>query len=667
MAVFKKEGNRLIRMSGTEILWIESWGTGLRIRVTRLAQMPQEDWALLEKNSSSAKIEINENEACIINGDITAKINKEGWLSFYNAKGEILLEEYYRNRNNLERYCVPLGIGARELKPVVGRSDYRLTARFEAKDGEHIWGMGQYQDGLLDKKGASLELAHRNSQASIPFYVSSKGYGFLWNNPAVGRAVFAENITEWYAEGSDKMDYWITAGDTPQEIIHRYANVTGKTPMMPEYGMGFWQSKLRYRTQEELLNVAREHKKRGLPLDVIVVDFFHWPLQGDWKFDLENFPDPEGMVRELKEMGIELMVSIWPTVDHRSENFWPMNEQGLLLGFDRGNNVNMTWMGDTVFYDATHPEAQKYVWQKVKQNYFDKGIKIFWLDEAEPEGIYDFDLYRYHLGPAQKVTAIYPNLYAKGFYDGMKEAGIKNPLNLVRCGWAGIQRYGALLWSGDIYSNFRSFREQIAAGLSMAMAGIPWWTSDIGGFIGGHPADPDFRELMIRWFQFGCFSPVFRLHGERFPMLPVEVEYKGGVRQFSSGQDNEVWSYGEDNFEIMKKYILKRERLRPYIRSLMKEAHEKGDPVIRPMIYEFPNDKNCSKLADQYMFGPDLLVAPIVELNARQRSVYLPAGADWTCCNTAAEFKGGQTIFAAAPLDVIPLFARNGAKLPVNE
>jgi len=678
MAVYKSEGNRLIRQSGTEILWIEGWGEGLRVRATRLAQMPDEDWALLEENkvkTNSVKINISpaHDGASITNGKITAKSNKEGWLSFYNSRGELLLEEYYRNRNDLMRYCVPLGISARELKPVVGRSDYQLTLRFEANQGEHIWGMGQYQDGLIDKKGASLELAHRNSQASIPFYVSTRGgaakatYGFLWNNPAVGRAVFAENITEWYAECTDKMDYWICADDTPAEILRSYADVTGKTPMMPEYGMGFWQCKLRYQTQEEILKIAREHKKRGLPMDVIVVDFFHWPLQGDWKFDLDYFPDPDAMVRELKSMGIELMVSVWPTVDHRSENFWAMAEGGLLLGFDRGNNVNMTWMGNTVFYDATHPEARKFVWKKAKENYLNKGIKIFWLDEAEPEGIYDFDLYRYHLGPAQKVTGIYPNLYAKGFYDGMKEEGIENPLNLVRCGWAGIQRYGALLWSGDVYSNYRSFREQIAAGLSMAMSGVPWWTSDIGGFIGGVPDDPDFQDLLIRWFQFGCFSPVFRLHGERYPFKKLDIEFKNNIKQFGSGQDNEVWSYGEENFQIMKKFILMRERLRPYIRSIMKTAHEKGDPVIRPMIYDFPQDQNCVKLSDQYMFGPDLLAAPVVTLNARKRDVYLPEGAGWTCCETGNEYKGGQTVSVNAPIDVIPLFAKNGAKLPIKE
>ena len=668
MATLTAENGKLVRRKGTETLWIEPWGAGLRVRATRLPVMPDEDRALLpfsEITTGKADIKVESEAASITYGEIVAKINREGWVSFHKADGEALLEEYYRNRDDLSRYCVPLGLHARELKPVMGRSDYVLTTRFEAREGEHIWGMGQYQDGMLDKKGASLELAHRNSQASIPFYVSSCGYGFLWNNPSVGKVIFAENITEWRAECTDLMDYWIVPGDTPKDIVRKYADVTGKAPMMPEYGMGFWQCKLRYTSQEELMGVAREYKKRNLPLNVIVADFFHWTMQGDWRFDPIDWPDPDAMVRELKEMGVELMVSIWPTVDHRSENFWPMAEKGLLLGFDRGVGVNMTWMGDTIFYDATHPEARQYVWERAKENYFDKGIKIFWLDEAEPEFVYDFDLYRYHLGPAQKVSLLYPNMFAKGFYDGMKSEGIENPLNLVRCGWAGVQRYGALLWSGDIYSNFRSFREQVATGLSMAMSGIPWWTSDIGGFFGGEPDDPAFQELVIRWFQFGCFSPVFRLHGERFPMKPIEEEYRGGIRQFSSGQDNEVWSYGDDNFEIMKKYILMRERLRPYIRDLMKNSHETGDPVIRPMFYEFPNDEKCAKLVDQYMFGADLLVAPIMTAGATSREVYLPCGASWKCCNTGQEHSGGQTITADAPIDIIPLFTRDGVNLPI--
>ena len=267
---------------------------------------------------------------------------------------------------------------------------------------------------------------------------------------------------------------------------------------MPDYAMGFWQCKLRYQTQEELLNVAREYKRRGLPISVIVVDFFHWTMQGEWKFDPEYWPDPDAMIKELKDMGIELMVSIWPTVDHRSENYEEMVEMGYLIRTERGHRIAMDFHGNTAHFDATNPAAREYVWDKIKKNYYDKGIKIFWLDEAEPEyTYYDFDLYRYHLGPNVQIGNIYPLMYARTFFDGMKSAGQENIINLLRCAWAGSQRYGALVWSGDIHSSFESMRNQLAAGLNMGIAGIPWWTTDIGGFHGGYPDDPEFRELHV--------------------------------------------------------------------------------------------------------------------------------------------------------------------------
>ncbi len=413
-----------------------------------------------------------------------------------------MLQEYWRNRNRIDRYCVPIRIDARELKAIPGTTDYELTMRFEANDNEKIFGMGQYQEAHLDKKGSVLELAHRNSQASVPFYVSSLGYGFLWNNPAIGNAIFGNNKTEWTAKSTKKADYFITVSDKPEEILRAYTEATGRAPMMPEYGMGFWQCKLRYRTQEELLNVVREHKKRGLPMDVIVSDFFHWTKQGEFKFDPVDWPDPEAMVKELKDLGVELMVSVWPTIDSSSENFGEMAQRGLLVRSDRGCNIHMNWMGETIFFDATNPDAQEFVWDRCKENYFDKGIKIFWLDEAEPEyGPYDFDVYRYFAGPALQTSNLYPKMYAKGFYDGMKKEGMDKILNLVRCAWAGSQKYGALVWSGDVHSSFRALREQLQAGLSMGLAGIPWWTTDIGGFLGGDINDEGFRELLVRWFE----------------------------------------------------------------------------------------------------------------------------------------------------------------------
>ncbi len=552
------------------------------------------------------------------------------------------------------------------MKPVTGTSDYALTMRFEAYEDEKIFGMGQYQEKVLDKKGAALELAHRNCQASVPFMLSSRGYGFLWNNPAVGTVTFGTNRTEWTARSTRKLDYFITAGRTPAQIEEQYANAAGKAPMMPEYGMGFWQCKLRYRTQEELLSVAREYKRRGVPVDVIVIDFFHWTKQGDFKFEPRDWPDPEAMISELKELGMELMVSVWPTIDSRSENYPEMASSGYLISADRGMNINMNWMGETVFFDATHPEARDYVWQVCKKNYYDKGVRIFWLDEAEPEyGPYDFDLYRYHQGPALQCTNIYPAMYAKGYFDGMTAEGQKNICNLVRSAWAGSQRYGALVWSGDISSTFRAMKEQLQIGLNMGIAGIPWWTTDIGGFLGGFVEDKNFHELLLRWFAFGVFSPVFRLHGERVPYIKLEQAVIDGVAQMSSGSSNEIWSYGEENYEIMKNYIFMRERLRPYIRECMKEAHIKGTPVMRTMFYEFPEDAQCWNTGSQYMFGPDILVAPVFEPGQRSREVYLPEKQAWKNAKTGEVLEGGQTVTVDAPLNEIPLFVRAEKHYPI--
>ena len=664
---FEQKGDALCYRYQAERLFIEPWGeNSLRVRSMKSAEMDKEDWALLPPaKACQPKIVVREDGGEITNGKIKAEINLIGKLSFYNQKGELLLEEYVRNRKDMfGDTCSSLEVEAREFKPIIG-GDYRLTVRFVSGQKEKIYGMGQYQQPYLDLKGADLELAHRNSQASVPFMISSLGYGFLWNNPAVGRVNFGKNITTWEAYSTKKLDYWITAGDTPAEIEESYANAAGKVPMMPDYAMGFWQCKLRYQTQEELLEVAREYKRRNLPISVIVVDFFHWPLQGEWKFDPTYWPNPDAMIAELKEMGIELMVSIWPTVDYRSENFKEMDDKGLLIRVESGYPISMDFMGNTLHYDATNPEAREYVWQKAKQNYYEKGIKVFWLDEAEPEyTVYDFENYRYHLGPDVQVGNIYPVMYAKAFFDGMKAEGQENIINLLRCAWAGSQRYGALVWSGDIKSSFPSMKNQVAAGLNMGLAGIPWWTTDIGGFFGANVKDPEFHELLIRWFQYGCFCPVMRLHGYRWPLQPQQGTTGGA--ECVSGAPNEVWSYTTQVYDILSEYLRMRERLRPYVTKRMQEAHEKGTPVMRPMFYDFPDDPICWEVETQYLFGPDILVVPITDAGCRTIEVYLPAGASWTNAWSGEKFQGGQWITADAPIEQIPLFARDGFDIPVH-
>ncbi len=666
LGYFSEKGGTLTYRYDAERVIIEPWGeNSLRVRASKEPEMPGELWAL-EGNpkQTDAVIAIEDYSASITNGKIKAVINNIGKITFWNSKGEKLLEEYVRNRRDMFAATTSsLEVEAREFKPIIG-GDYQLTMRFEGNPGEKIYGMGQYQQDFLDVKGAELELAHRNSQASVPFYISSLGYGFLWNNPAIGKVNFNKNITSWEALSTKKLDYWITAGDTPAEIEHAYADAAGKVPMMPEYGLGFWQCKLRYQTQEELLEVAREYKRREIPIDVIVVDFFHWPKQGDWRFDPTYWPDPDAMIRELKEMGIELMVSVWPMVDYNSENFEEMLAKGLLTRVEKGVRIDNTYQGNTIQFDPTNPEAREYVWNKCRQNYYDKGVKIFWLDEAEPEyTVYDFENYRYHLGPNVQIGNVYPVMYAQTFFEGMKAAGEENVVNLLRCAWAGSQKYGALVWSGDIHSTFESLRNQFCAGLNMGIAGIPWWTTDIGGFFGANIYDKSYHEVFVRWFEYGAFCPVMRLHGYRMPYQP-QLGTTGGAACVS-GAPNEIWSYGDEVYEICRKYIALREQMRPYIRGLMKAAHEKGDPVMRPLFYDFPEDRKAWEIEDAYMFGPDVLVAPVMEAGRKERSVYLPTGSRWTNVWTGEESEGGRTVTTEAPLDQIPLFTRNGYVIEV--
>lgn len=658
------EEEKIIFHYDAEEVWIEGWGkNGLRIRATKNSQMPDEDWALNKMCKASGEIKMEKNGARIRNGKAELFITNGGKITVYDQKGTLLMEEYWRNRRDVtDEKCSAIEVEAREFQPNIG-GDYHITMRWESVDkNEKLYGMGQYQQPYLNIKGMDFELAHRNSQASVPFLVSSLGYGLLWNNPAVGRAVLGKNIMSFEAYASKVLDYWITVGDTPAEIEEDYAGVTGTVPMMPEYGLGFWQCKLRYQTQEELLEVAREYKRRGLPIDVIVIDFFHWPKQGEWKFDPVYWPDPDEMVRELKEMGIELMVSIWPTVDRKSENFDEMLEKGYLIRTERGYRTGLDFEGATIHYDATNPAARKYVWEKAKKNYYDKGIKLFWLDEAEPEyTAYDFDNYRYYRGTDLEIGNIYPVEYARTFYEGMEEQGQKNIVNLLRCAWAGSQKYGALVWSGDIASSFESMRNQLAAGLNMGLAGIPWWTTDIGGFHGGNPNDPAFRELFVRWFQWGTFCPVMRLHGDREPRQP-QFGTTGGAT-CCSGAANEVWSYGEAVYEVCKKYMKLRETIRPYTRSLMEEAHKKGTPVMRTIFYEYPDEKECWEIEDEYFYGPDLLIAPVLYANQKTRKVYLPGNTVWVEYETGKEYPGQSWIEVSTPIESIPVFVKKTSEV----
>ena len=668
---FENDNGALVCRHLGETVRIESWGKdALRVRASLSPAFTENHWALTEPTAKcSATVAIEEEDhwvgdgtvdkkqiASITNGRIKAVVNFAGIISFYRDH-ELILREYFRNYDGtLSRESRCLKLVNREWKGVIGGSEYTLNVKFESNKGEKLFGMGQYQQDCMDLKGCVLELAQRNSQISVPFAVSSLGYGFLWNNPAVGHVTFGKNYTEWNARATRQMDYWITVADAPRQLLENYTAVTGRAEMFPEDLMGLWQCKLRYRTQEEVLSVARQYQKEGIKIDRIVIDFFHWTLQGDWKFDEKYWPDPKAMVDELHEMGIKVIVSVWPSVDRKSENFGPMTERGLLIRTERGAAQTYDYQGDCVEIDPFNPETRDYVWNVCKKNYYDYGIDAFWLDNSEPDyGLYDFENYRYFSGPALAVSNLYPQLYSRAFYDGMRKENRGPVVNLLRCAWAGSQKYGNVIWSGDVPSTFEAFADQLQCGLNMGLAGIPWWTTDIGGFMTDDVNDPDFRQLLIRWYQFAVYSPVLRMHGDRGPYnIPPLDDRDWGGGYLHTGQPNELWSYGEDNYVIMKKYYGIRIGMHEYIKKLFEEAHTNGSPLLRAMFYEFPDDERCWELQDQYMFGEKYLVAPILRLNEWKRDVYLPAG-KWKLTSTEEIFEGGRTISVDAPIDYMPV------------
>lgn len=670
---FVKDNGALVCYTGGEMIRIEAWGKdSLRVRSTMLGSFTGNDWALTEavaKTKPTVRVELEDHwvgngeidkreVATITNGRIKAVVNFVGIISFYRDD-KLVLREYYRMYDGtISHSSRCLKIVNREWKGIIGGSEYSLNVKFDPNPGEKIFGMGQYQQDCLDLKGCVLELAQRNSQISVPFAVSSLGYGFLWNNPAVGRVTFGNNYTEWIARSTREMDYYITVGDTPKDILNNYTSATGRASEFPEDLMGLWQCKLRYRTQDEVLEVAQKYRDEGIKIDQIVIDFFHWTVQGDWKFDPKYWPDPKAMVDELHSMGIKVIVSVWPSVDRKSENFYPMMERGLLIKTERGAAQTYDYQGDCVEIDPFNPEARRYVWEVCKRNYYDLGIDAFWLDNSEPDyGVYDFENYRYCAGPALEVSNMYPQMYSRTFYDEMSKEG-KPVVNLLRCGWAGSQKYGNVIWSGDVPSTFEAFAEQIQCGLNMGLAGIPWWTTDIGGFMTDDVNDPDFRQLLIRWYQFAVYSAVLRMHGDRGPYnIPALDDRDWGGGYLHTGQPNELWSYGEDNYKIMRSYYDIRISMHDYIKNLYQEAHVNGSPLIRTMFYEFPEDPICWELKDQYMFGDRFLVAPILHLNQFEREVYLPEGT-WTLTSTGEKLTGGRRVTVAAPIEYMPVFER---------
>jgi alpha-D-xyloside xylohydrolase len=657
----RSKGDGFVWNRSNEQVWIAPWGrNGVRVRVTREAEFRDLPQGLIDTppTPEGVKLDIGDAEVKLTNGKITVKLaSRLAQLSFVRTSDDALLLQE-RRKTTAEHY-------ARTFVPDKGA--WKIDQRFFADDAEKLYGLGQRQHGYLNQKGCTMDLMHRNSEVSIPFMISSMVYGFLLNHPGLVRVALGRNDTRWTADQAHQLDYYVVIDDSPSDILERYAEVTGKPSEFPYWGSGFWQCKLRYKTQKELLEVAREYHRRKLPVSVMVIDFHHWDKAGDWTFDPNCWPDPRAMVEELKSMGMECMVSVWPTVDHSCRNFGYMKDHGLLLRNERGMPLQNGARVES-FYDATHPKARKYLWEQVRKGYVEHGIRLFWLDTMEPEIIpLELDNTRFHLGNGSEVAGVYPLCHQQAFYEGLVSEGEKAPMTLGRSAWVGTQRYGSAVWSADIPSTFDSLRRQIAGGLNIGLSGIPWWTTDIGGFHGGDIDAPGFRELITRWFQYGVFCPIMRVHGVRRQASRARSgDAIGKADPNHPNVANEVWSYGERTCEILSDQIRLRERLRPYIMEQMKIAEKTGVPPMRPLFMDFPDDERCWDVEDQFLFGSELLVSPIVTAGARSRSVYLPEGASWRDAWTDDQHDGGVTIEADAPIERIPVYIRAGSSLELK-
>ncbi len=612
-------------------LIIEPWGHhSLRIQMTKDNAIDLNNWALISSPSvTQSKLTVHNNilndtetsSVIISNGKISVHIDNMGQLCFCDSDNKPLLEEYSCNNIFPE-------IASKELFPIPGTSDYQLTARFKAYPNEMIFGMGQYQEQLLNKKGACLELYPRHNQSSVPFYISNRGFGFLWNNPAIGTVSFASNKTEWFAKSTKKLDYFITAGDSPSEILENYAKATGYPLSVPEKNINIWQYLPKNSIPNNLTRFIKSQKNLDLPNSAIVSDSIQQPSLLENSYAISLNPIQKIQDSEFKEL-------------HNQAYLIPQN---CFSKSFYSNSLNSNIL------DITNPKAQKILWSLCKTNYYNQGIHFFYLNQITPLFHPNhLDFLKYDIGPALQCHNIYPLIYAQIFYEGLSSNGEYEIMNFIDSAWAGIQKYGAVLYTTPTCFTFQTLRDQLQSGLSLGMSGIPLWVNSFNHSLDYDYHDPDFQELFVRWFQLSIFCP----------FILLQTTQTVSENSDSNLSQTHIFSnLSAINNAIIKKFILIRKYLHKYILNCMEETHLHGTPIMRPLFYDFPNDSDSWIYDNEYMFGPDLLIAPIMDPNSFSRSVYLPAGTSWTDALTGKEFKGAQNVIVDAPLDIIPVFIK---------
>jgi alpha-D-xyloside xylohydrolase len=534
---------------------------------------------------------------------------------------------------------------------VNGENLYRSQAVFGIYGShEALYGLGQHQAGVWNYRGESVDLSQDNTNISIPLMLSSNGYGIYWNNDSRGRMNnrFA-NYLFLSSEAADTIDYYFIYGPDFDRIVAAYRELTGPAPLYGKWAYGFWQSKNKYNSQQELLAVAKRYRDEHIPLDNIVQDWFWWTNMGDFHFDPKRYPDAKAMIDRLHDEHVHIMFSIWPYFYPGSDVYAEMDRKHFFIDRTRSKAYHPEGMA---VYDATNPAAQNYYWNLVNKSLLKIGADAFWMDTTEPETEgQEENVLTYNklaIGNGARYANIYPLATTGTVYEGQrKETDQKRVYILSRSAYAGDQRYGVTAWSGDLVSDWETFRRQIPAGLNYELSGLPYWTTDIGGFVSTNPNSPAYRELFIRWFEYGTFCPIFRTHGTR------------------TTNQNELWSYGPDAQKILVAYDRLRYRLMPYFYSVAWKVTNESYTPMRPLVMDYREDVRAQNIGDEFLFGPSILVAPVTEEEAVTRHLYLPKG-KWYDFWSGAAIEGSKAIDAPAPLDRIPLYIKAGAILPLG-
>jgi alpha-D-xyloside xylohydrolase len=612
------------------------------------------------------KIKQSGDELSLKSDNLLVLLNlKTGKITYSTLKGDVLLGEKEK------------GVSFTDFNDA-GVKTFSVFQTFILDKDEAIYGLGEQQQGKMVKRNVKLNMIQGNTDDYIPFFISVKGYGLYWDNYSPTLFVDGPDETSFKSDVGDCMDYYFMYGATADDVIARMRDLTGQVPMFPLWTFGFWQSKERYKSQDETVGVVKKYRELGVPLDGIIQDWQYWGNNYLWnamEFLNVEFPNPQKMINDIHGLNAHMIISIWNSFGPMTKQYKELEKIGALMNFQTWpQSGSEKWPPRKDYpsgvrvYDPFNPEARDIYWNYLNKGIFSLGMDGWWMDSSEPDHL-DFvpaDLdNKTYLGSFRKVRNAFPLVTVGGIYDHQRSVSSdKRVFILTRSAFAGQQRYGANTWSGDVTASWDALRNQISAGLNFSLSNIPYWNSDIGGFFLSRFRkkldDAGYRELYARWIQFGTFCPMMRSHGAD---APREI-YQFGKK-------------GDKVYDAIEKYINLRYLLLPYIYSASWDVTSNQSSMMRALMMDFPKDKQALDINDQYLFGKSILVCPVTvamyskDTNedfgpVKSRELYLPKGSDWFDFWTGTKVNGGQTISKETPLDIMPLYVRSGSVLPIG-